>query len=81
MAKGLPLSLPPRGLSRVQGAAYVGVGTTKFDDMVRDGRMPPPKIVGIRTIWDRMELDAAFEALPNDGDANPWDEGTAHDRA
>ncbi len=39
----LPASLAPRGLSRVQSAAYVGTGVTKFDEMVSDGRMPKPK--------------------------------------
>ena len=34
------LPLTPRGLSRVQSAVYVGVGVTKFDEMVVDGRMP-----------------------------------------
>ena len=37
--------LCPRGLSRDQSAAYVGVGVTKFNEMVEDGRMPPPKHV------------------------------------
>ena len=69
----LPASLAPRGLSRVQSAAYVGVGTTKFDEMVADGRMPKPKRVDGRNIWDRLELDEAFAALPSDEDANPWD--------
>ena len=35
----LPASLPPRGLSRVQAAEYIGIGATKFDEMVDDGRM------------------------------------------
>ncbi len=69
----LPLSLPPRGLSRVQGAVYVGVGTTKFDEMVEDGRMPAPKQVDGRNIWDRLGLDESFTALPSEEDANPWD--------
>ncbi len=69
----LPSSLPPRGLSRVQSAGYVGVGTTKFDEMVKDGRMPAPKQVDGRNIWDRLGLDEAFVALPSDDDANPWD--------
>ena len=34
----LPLSLAPRGLSRVQAAEYIGVGATKFDETVDDGR-------------------------------------------
>ena len=69
----LPLSLAPRGLPRVQSAAYIGVGATLFDEMVEDGRMPKPKRINSKTIWDRLELDEAFAALPSDHDANPWD--------
>jgi hypothetical protein len=44
-----------------------------FDEMVKDGRMPAPKRANSRVIWDRMQLDAAFEALPDDGnERNPW---------
>ncbi len=67
----------PRGLSRVRSAEYVGVGTTLFDEMVGDGRMPAPKRINARKVWDRLELDAAFTALPSDEDANPWDSGDA----
>lgn len=63
----LPLSLPPRGLSREESAAYVGVGVTKFDAMVADGRMPNPKKIDGRRVWDRLRLDSAFAALPTDG--------------
>ena len=69
----LPVSLPPRGLSRVQSAAYVGVGATLFDEMVADGRMPSPKRFNSKTVWDRLALDEAFAGLPSDEDANPWD--------
>ena len=69
----LPRSLAPRGLSRVQAAAYVGTGPTKFDEMVKDGRMPKPKRVDGRTIWDRFRLDESFEELPSEDSANPWD--------
>lgn len=55
--------LCPRGLSREQSAAYVGVGPTKFDEMVADGRMPKPKRVDARIVWDRYALDLAFDAL------------------
>lgn len=70
----LPTSCPPRGLSRAQSAAYVGVGTTLFDEMVKDHRMPRPKRINGKTIWDRVELEEAFVALPSDEDPNPWDE-------
>lgn len=72
----LPPNLPPRGLSRTEAAAYVGVSATKFDQMILDRRMPRPKRVDGRVIWDRTALDRAFDALPDDGGQvsdNPWD--------
>jgi len=62
----LPRSLPPRGLSRVQAAEYVGISPTKFDELVKDGRMPLPKRIDARAVWDRVQLDNAFAALPDD---------------
>lgn len=62
----LPTSLPPRGLSRVQAAAYIGVSASLFDEMVNDGRMPKPKRINGRVVWDRLQLDAAFAELPHD---------------
>lgn len=70
----LPLALPPRGLSRVEAAAYIGVSPTKFDELVHDGRMPRPKRIDARTVWDRKQLDLAFEALPDETERNPWSE-------
>ena len=73
----LPSSLPPRGLGRALAASYIGVGATKFDQMVSEGTMPKPRVNGSRKLWDRSEIDAAFSGLPHDGDeglANPWNE-------
>ncbi len=72
----LPLSLAPRGLSRVEASAYIGVSPSLFDEMVRDGRMPGPKRINARTVWDRRKVDEAFECLPEDSrvEQNPWDE-------
>jgi predicted DNA-binding transcriptional regulator AlpA len=70
----LPASLPPRGLSRCEAAAYIGVSPTLFDQLVRDKRMPGPKRIGARTVWDRRALDLAFAAIPDGTDVNnPWD--------
>lgn len=63
----------PRGLSRDESARYIGVGTTKFDEMVADGRMPKPKRVDGRTVWDRAALDLYFTDLPEDGRRNFFD--------
>lgn len=75
----LPLSLPPRGLSRVESAAYIGVSPSLFDLMVKDRRMPPAKRINARVVWDRLRLDAAFAALPDengDADGQPDQWGT-----
>lgn len=61
----LPLGLPPRGLSREQAAAYLGISPGLFSEMVDDGRMPAPKVINRRLVWDRHALDLAFDALPD----------------
>lgn len=63
----------PRGLRRVDAAAYICISPSLFDEMVKDGRMPGPRMINTRTVWDRFELDEAFEALPRKEAANPWD--------
>ena len=64
----LPLSVPKRGLSRPEAAEYIGVSPSKFDQMVKDGRMPKPKRIDGRNVWDRHQLDIAFAALPDEND-------------
>jgi predicted DNA-binding transcriptional regulator AlpA len=70
----------------VAAAAYIGISPSLFDIMVKDGRMPKPKRINARTVWDRKRLDDAFDALPDeeggnppDGakSTNPWDEVAA----
>ena len=70
----VPLPCEPIGLSRCESAAYVGVSAPKFDELVSQGQMPPPKVVGSRRIWDREALKAAFKALPDKTRGNTWDE-------
>lgn len=69
------LSYPPRGLSREEAARYIGVGATLFDEMVEDGRMPKPKRIGKRVVWDRLKLDAAFSDLDGEARENYFDGG------
>jgi predicted DNA-binding transcriptional regulator AlpA len=69
----LPNNLPPRGLSRAQAAAYIGVSSPLFDEMVRDGRMPKPMRINSRAVWDRVRLDAAFAELSDGAErVDPW---------
>jgi predicted DNA-binding transcriptional regulator AlpA len=68
-----PIAYAPRGMNRDEAARYIGVGNTKFDEMVADRRMPRPKRVDGRVIWDRLRLDAAFTDLPEEKKVNPLD--------
>jgi predicted DNA-binding transcriptional regulator AlpA len=68
-----PISYPPRGLSREEAARYVGVSPRLFDEMIADRRMPKPRQVNSRTIWDRAELDIAFSELPHQNHGNRLD--------
>jgi predicted DNA-binding transcriptional regulator AlpA len=57
---------PRRGLRRPEAAAYIGVSESKFDELVRAGRMPEPLKLGTCAIWDLRRLDLAFDALSGD---------------
>ena len=64
------------GLSRAEAAEYIGVGVSLFDEMVADGRMPKPKLINSRKVWQRQRLDEAFAELPEEGQgqdsSSPW---------
>jgi excisionase family DNA binding protein len=71
----LPPTLAPRLVSRQAAAAYVCVSPNTFDEMIEDGRMPRPKMLGgKRRAWDIRELDAAIDRLPAQGDDAEADE-------
>ena len=65
-----------RGVSEAEAALYVGLGVSKFAALVKDGRMPRPRLADSRRIWDIDDLDAAFKDLPIEGGsvASSWDE-------
>jgi hypothetical protein len=70
------LNYAPIGLSREEAAQHIGIGTTLFDEMVADGRMPPPKCINSRRVWSRVTVEQSFAELPDDGpanDDNEWD--------
>jgi predicted DNA-binding transcriptional regulator AlpA len=67
------IAYPPRGMSREMAARYIGVSTTKFDEMIVDKRMPKPRQIDGRVVWDRVELDMAFSDLPHQGHVNFFD--------
>jgi predicted DNA-binding transcriptional regulator AlpA len=66
-----PRSLRPF-ISREAAAAYVCVSPNTFDEMMKDGRMPRPKVLGLRRhAWDVRSLDDAIDRLPTEGDDAP----------
>ncbi len=56
--------VPRRGLSKTEAAIYLGISSSKFDELVSDGRMPRPRMIDCRKVWDVYELDIAFDKLP-----------------
>jgi hypothetical protein len=65
----LPPTLAPRLISREAAAAYICVSPNTFDAMVRDGRMPRPRVLTPgRKAWDVRLLDQAIDALPLNGE-------------
>ena len=62
------------GLSREEAAEYVGVSSSTFDLLVRDGRMPRAKCINTRRLWERAAVEKAFARLPEEGQ-NDHEEG------
>jgi predicted DNA-binding transcriptional regulator AlpA len=56
--------IPRHGLSRDEAAMYCGISVTLFDRMVKDGRMPGPRRIDGRKVWDTRSIDVAFDRLP-----------------
>jgi predicted DNA-binding transcriptional regulator AlpA len=72
----LPPTLAPRLIGREAAAAYVSVAPNTFDTMVREGRMPKPRVLTAgRKAWDVRLLDQAIDGLPLEGE----DIGSAND--
>lgn len=73
----MPYAYAPRGMGLEEAARYIGVGRTKFLELVQQGRMPTPRQIDGRRVWDTRQLDDAFDALSDPQDRSPWDEVAA----
>jgi hypothetical protein len=62
----LPEGCLPRGLSREEAAAYVGIGTTLFDQWAKAAQQRIGRrltySIGKRVLYDRHRLDLAINA-------------------
>ena len=59
-------SISPRGLRADDAAAYLGMGKTKFLELVSKGMIPRAVIIDGMKVWDRFDLDAVFDAAKED---------------
>ena len=66
--------IPRRGLSRTEAAMYLGISSSKFDELRKRGQVSPPRLIDGRKIWDLLDLNRDFEAFPVEGGAEEdWD--------
>jgi predicted DNA-binding transcriptional regulator AlpA len=57
----LPPTLAPRLIGREAAAAYVNLGLTTFDEMVKAGKMPRPKqLTGKRRDWPTILMPSSY---------------------
>jgi predicted DNA-binding transcriptional regulator AlpA len=66
-----------RGLRRPEAASYIGVSPSLFDQLVEEGMMPQPFKIRSCTIWDKHDLDDAFDGLKvkrdeTENEADDW---------
>jgi hypothetical protein len=54
---------PPRLMELERAAAYVGLGRTKFSEMVKASHMPKPVDLDGLPLWDRVDLDRTVDGL------------------
>jgi|SRR2546422_837795 excisionase family DNA binding protein len=69
------IAYPPRGMNCDRAAAYCGVSRTTFRELVASGVLPPAKILGGLARWDRVDLDAAWDALDDAARRKPRTSG------
>ncbi len=60
----LPPGVLPFAVSREAAAYLLGISPSKFDELVKDARMPAPRVIDARVLWDVEELRVAWRALP-----------------
>jgi predicted DNA-binding transcriptional regulator AlpA len=74
------LGYAPRLFRLEQAAAYLGMGRTKFLELVEKGKLPKPMHIDSMRAWDRQALDTAVDDLAaeatdnNGGRPNSFDQ-------
>jgi excisionase family DNA binding protein len=71
------LSYPPRAMRADRAASYLDISKSMFLQWVAEGKMPRGVRIGGVRVWDRQEIDEAFEALKQ-AENNPRNPIEAH---
>lgn len=61
-----PYAYAPRAMSLEAAARYLAISPSKFSALVAEGRLPKPRKIDRRSVWDRHALDSFFEQLPTE---------------
>lgn len=61
--KRVETSYPPRAMRLEHAAAYLSVSQSSFLRLVEERIMPKPTKIRGMTVWDRHDIDDAFEEL------------------
>jgi predicted DNA-binding transcriptional regulator AlpA len=72
----LPPGIVPYAVSRETAAELLGISAGTFDKLVKAGKLPEPREVESRILWDSAEIRAAWRAMPRRGQqppGNEWD--------
>jgi hypothetical protein len=56
-----------RGFGEMEAAVYLSLSPSNFRQLVIAKKMPRPRLIGKRRVYDIEELDAAFKAMPREG--------------
>jgi len=59
----LDSSYPPRGMRADRAAAYLDMSLSSFHRLVEDGTIPAGVPIKGMVVWDRRDLDDAFDDL------------------
>ena len=60
-----------RGMTEREAASYLSLSPSHFRRLVEQGKMPRPRLVGQRRIFDAEELDQTFFGFPREGGIEP----------
>lgn len=57
------MNFKPHAIREQDAAKYLGVGRTKFRELVKEGQLPPAYWLGGVKVWITTELERSFDHL------------------